>query len=234
MKCSKCGHENADDSRFCQKCGESLIKGSTQQKQSFFKTNKILIIAIAVIICVCAAVGAFVYMNMNQGPQLSDFDVSEFVEGDDYLVSLVDENGTPMEDKIVELICYNDYGGSVTMLNFTDYDGKTSFPLDFMAGTYKIDVIYTDEDIPELGWRNVTQFSKTITIKEGPYPYFNEEFLEKNKEYVANDADITVNSDSYNSETLYGYDDNGNQYIWFGGGWFHEEDINNGNVEIIY
>ena len=233
MECSSCGHQNVNGAKFCQKCGSSLSQNSTLEKKSFFKANKVLIIAIAVIIFVCSVVGTFVYLNMNQGPQLSDYDISEFTEGDEYVVSLVDENGTPMEDKIVELICYNGYGGSVTILNFTDYYGKTSFNLDFMKGTYRIDVIYTDEDIPELGWRNVTQYSKTITIKEGPYPYFNEEFLEKNRDYVVNDADITVNSDSYEQETLSGYDDEGNQYVWFGGGWFHIEDINNGNIELI-
>ena len=233
MKCSSCGHENADGASFCQKCGSSLNQSSNPQKKSFFQANKVLIIAIAVIICVCVAVGAFVYMNMNHGPQLSDYEISEFTEGDEYIVSLVDENGTPMEDKIIELICYNNQGGSVRILNFTDYYGKTSFRLDFMKGTYKIDVIYTDEDIPELGWRNVTQYSKTITIKEGPYLYFNEEFLEKNRDYVVDDVDITVNSDSYEHETLSGYDDDGNQYVWFGGGWFHVEDIDNGNIKLL-
>ena len=233
MKCSKCGYENTDDAKFCKKCGNSLILNSSLQKESFLKANKVLVISIAVILCVGVIVGAFVYMNMNQGPHLSDFGISEFVEGDQYSVALVDENGTPMEDKLIKLICYNNYGGSVTQSNFTDYYGKTSFPLDFMAGTYKIDVIYTDEDIPELGWRNVTKYTKTITIKEGPYPYFNEEFLEKNKDYVVNNVDITVNSDSYDAETLNGYDDKGNQYAWFGGGWFHTEDISNGNVNIL-
>ena len=233
MKCSNCGHENVNGAKFCPNCGESLIPGSTPQKESFFKTKKVLIIAIAVVICVCIAVGAFIYMNMNPGPNLSDYGISEFTEGDEYIVSLVDENGTPMEDKLIELVCYNSQGGSVKILNFTDYYGKTSFRLDFMKGTYKIDVIYTDEDIPELGWRNVTKYSKTLTIKEGPYPYFNEDFLEKNKDYVVNDVDITVNSDSYKYETLTGYDDDGNQYVWFGGGWFHIEDINGGNIELI-
>ncbi|WP_297979853.1 zinc ribbon domain-containing protein [uncultured Methanobrevibacter sp.] len=231
--CSNCGFDNEENAKFCKKCGNSLIPVSTPQKESFFSSNKVLIIAIAVILCVSAAVGAFVYMNMNQGPQLSDFGISEFVEGDEYLVALVDENGTPMEDKIIELVCYNDYGGSVRQLNFTDYEGKTSFPLDFMAGSYKIDVIYTDEDIPELGWRNVTQYTKTITIKEGPHSYFNEEFLEKNKNYLVNNVNITVNPDSYDYETISGYDDKGNEYAWFGGGWFHIEDISNGNVNVI-
>lgn len=233
MKCSKCGHENADDAKFCQKCGSSLESKTISDNESFFKRNKVLVIAIAAILCVAIVAGLFVYMNTNHGPVLKDYGISEFTEGDEYLVSLVDENGTPMEDKIIEFICYNDRGGSVRILNFTDYDGTTSFRLDFMAGTYKIDVIYTDEDIPELGWRNVTQYSKTITIKEGPYPYFNEEFLEKNKDYMVYDANITVNSDSYEYETLSGYDDDGNQYIWFGGGWFHNEDINNGNINLL-
>ena len=214
MKCSICGHENTDDSKFCQKCGNALAQNSSQLSESFFKANKVLIIAITVIICVFAVVGALVYTNMNQGPQLSDFGISEVVEGSEYMVSLVDENGTPMEDEIVELVCYNGHGGSVTMLNFTDYYGKTSFRMDFLAGSYKIDVIYTDDDMPELGWRNVTQYSKTITIKEGPYPMFNEEFLEKNKEYIVYDANITINSDSYGYETLSGYDNEGNQYSW--------------------
>ena len=233
MKCPKCGKENDNNAKFCQKCGNSLIQTSTPQNQSFFKANKVLIIAIAVILCVCAAVGAFVYMNMNSGPQLYDYDISEFIEGDEYIVSLVDENGTPMEDKYIELICYNDHGGSVTLLNSTDYDGKTSFRLDFLAGTYKIDVIYTDEDIPELGWRNVTQFSKTITIKDGPNHQSYVEFIEKNKDYVVNDANIKVNTGSYEYDTLTGWDEDANQYMWFGGAWFHEEDIQNGYVEVI-
>ena len=91
MKCSSCGHENAADAKFCQKCGSSLSQNLTSQKESFFKVNKVLIIAIAVIICVSVAVGTFVYVNMNHGPQLSDYDISEFTEGDVYLVSLVDE-----------------------------------------------------------------------------------------------------------------------------------------------
>lgn len=233
MFCEKCGAEVSEDAKFCPKCGSTLAHVPSQKKESFFKANKVLVISIAAVILVCAAVGAFVYMNMNQGPQLSDFGISEVVEGSDYMVSLVDENGTPMEGKIIKLVCYNDQGGSVTMLNFTDYYGKTSFRMDFLAGSYKIDVIYTDEDIPELGWRNVTQYSKTITIKEGPYPMFNEEFIEKNKEYAVYDANITINSDSYDYETIRGYDEKGNKYSWFGGAWFHDEDINNGNVNIL-
>lgn len=116
-------------------------------KALIFHANKVLIIAIVLIICVCAVVGALVYTNINQGLQLSDFGISEVVEGSEYMVSLVDENGTPMEDKIIEFVCYNGHGGSVNMLNFTDYYGKTSFRMDFLAGSYKIDVIYTGEDM---------------------------------------------------------------------------------------
>ena len=235
MKCSSCGHENETDARFCQKCGESLNQNSTPQKQSFFKSNKVLIIAIAVILCVCAAVGAFVYMNINHGPQLSDYDISEFTEGDEYTVLLLDENGTPMQNQYIDLICYNNHGGTVTLTNTTDYRGQTSFRLDFMADTYKIDVNYVidDQSIPEI--TNVTGFSKQITIKEGPYPYFNDEFIEKNKEYVAYGADIRVDPDSYyNSETIMGWDYDGNGYVWYGGALFNVNDINNGNVEIIY
>ena len=236
MKCTKCGYENSNDAKFCQKCGAALTQSSSSQNQSFFKSNKVLIIAIAVILCVCAAVGTFVYMNMNHGPQLSDYDISEFTEGDEYTVSLVDENGTPMENQYVNLICYNDKGGTVTLTNTTDYQGQTSFRLDFMAGTYKIDVNYIIDDegtVPTI--TNVTGFSKQITVKEGPYPYFNEEFIEKNKEYVAYSADINVDPDSYyNSETLHGWDYDGTEYVWFGGAWFNVEDIDNGNVEIIY
>ena len=234
MKCLNCGYENSDDAKFCQRCGNSMIPDSTPQNQPFFKANKVLITAIAVIIAVCAVTGAFVYLNMNHGPQLSDFGISEFTEGDEYMVSLVDENGTPMENQYVEFICYNNYGGSVTISNTTDYLGKTSFNLDFMAGTYKIDVNYiqvNESTVPT--YTNVTGYSKQITIKEGPYPYFNEEFLEKNKEYIAYDANITINPD-YKSETLHGWDYDGNQYVWYGGGWFHVEDIDNGNVEITY
>ena len=86
-----------------------MSQNPTSQKESFFKANKVLIIAIAVIICVSVAVGTFVYVNMNHGPQLSDYDISEFTEGDVYLVSLVDENGTPMQSQYVEFICYNQY-----------------------------------------------------------------------------------------------------------------------------
>lgn len=236
MKCSSCGYENDDSARFCQNCGSTLIQNSTPQKESFFKSNKVLIIAIAVIICVFAVVGTFVYMNMNHGPQLSDYDISEFTEGDVYVVSLVDENGTPMQSQYVEFICYNQYGGSTTISNITDYQGQTSFILDYMASTYKIDVNYIllDESTDPT-YTNVTGFSKQITIKKGPYPYFNEEFLEKNKKYVAYTANITIDPDSYyNSETIHGWDYNGNEYVWYGGDWFNVEDIDNGNVDMMY
>lgn len=233
MFCQKCGAKNDDNAKFCQKCGAALNQNSIPQNSSFFKNNKVLIVAIALIICVCGAAGAFVLMNSHSGPQLYDYDMSEFIEGGEYVVSLVDENGTPMKGKQIELICYNDYGGSVTLGNSTDYEGKTSFRLDFLSGTYKIDVIYTDEDIPELGWRNVTQFSKTITIKDGPNHQSYEKFIEKNKDYVVYDANIKVNSGSYAYDTLTGWDEDANQYMWYGGAWFHEEDIQNGYVEII-
>ena len=236
MKCSSCGHENAADAKFCQRCGSSLSQNPTSQKESFFKANKVLIIAITVIICVSVAVGTFVYMNMNHGPQLSDYDISEFTEGDVYVVSLVDENGTPMQSQYVEFICYNQYGGSTTISNITDYQGQTSFILDYREGTYKIDVNYIllDESTDPT-YTNVTGFSKQITIKKGPYPYFNEEFLEKNKKYVAYTANITIDPDSYyNSETIHGWDYNGNEYVWYGGDWFNVEDIDNGNVDMMY
>ena len=236
MICSNCGHENADDAKFCQKCGTALYQHPTPQNQSFFKANKVLIIAIAIIICVCAVAGTFVYMNMNHGPQLSDYDISEFMEGDEYMVSLVDENGNPMQNQYVTLICYNKYGGSVNITNTTDSGGHTSFRLDFMAGTYKIDVNHIIDDegtTPKI--ITSTGFSKQITIKEGPSHSLREEFLEKNKEYVARTANITVDPDSYyNSETMHGWDYDGNEYVWFGGDWFNVEDIDNGNVEIIY
>lgn len=235
MFCQKCGAKNDDNAKFCQKCGAALNQSSIPQNSSFFKNNKVLIIAIAVIICVCAVVGTLVYMNMNTGPQLSDYDISEFVEDDVYTVTLKDENGDPMKDKLIEFICYNNNGaGSVRIINYTDYNGQASFDLNFIADTYKIDVNYVevDESIPK--YTNITGFGKKITIKEGPFHEPRQEFINHFNDYVVRDANISVDPASYNSSTLTATDPKGNQYAWYSGAWFSFEDIGNGNVDIMW
>lgn len=129
MKCLNCGFENSEDAKFCEKCGASL------NKESFSKTNNVLIICIIAVLCVAVVAGIFVYMNMNSGPTLSDFGVSEFVEGDDYSVLLLDENGTPIEGQPVVFTCHSTFGDTIMMYNTTDYYGKCSFDLCFNRET---------------------------------------------------------------------------------------------------
>ena len=234
MKCSKCGHENADDAKFCQKCGNSIGANPGSDNESFFKKNKVLVIAIAAILCVAIVAGLFVYMNTSHGPVLKDYGISEFTEGDDYFVSLVDENGTPMEGKIIIFICYNGYGGSTVISNTTDWDGKCSFRLDFNEGKYKVDVNYIEENqSADPVYYNVTGFSKELTIKDGPHPQYNQEFVERYEDYVVRDKNIWVQPDSYEYETLFGIDEEGNNYSWWGGESFHNEDINNGIINTL-
>jgi len=162
MKCSKCGAENPENSKFCENCGSSL------DNTSFFKKNKVLVFCLIAIIAVCAIMGTVIYMNLHSNPTLTDYGISEFTEGDQYNVSLIGGNGTPLEGKLVELIVYNNYGGSTIIDNYTDTEGNVSFNLDFLSGSYKIDVNYVDVNGSDnLNYQNITGLSKEITIKDG-------------------------------------------------------------------
>ena len=171
-------------------------------------------------------------MNMNSGPTLSDFGVSEFVEGDDYSVLLLDENGTPMEGQLVVFTCYSTFGNTIMMYNTTDYYGKCSFDLCFTKGNYKIAANYVGGDF-DGGFDNITGFTKTITIKEGPYHLYDKELVERNIDYVVWNKTILVDPDSFKAETISAQDIDGNTYFWFGGAWFSQEDLNNGNVNVV-
>lgn len=54
MKCKRCGFENKEDSRFCEKCGYKLI-----EEQSTLKSRFPLVIGLIVAVCVVAVVGFY-------------------------------------------------------------------------------------------------------------------------------------------------------------------------------
>ena len=57
MKCSNCGFDNEQESKFCKKCGNPL------KSKSKLKDNKVLIICITIIICLIILVTAFALIN---------------------------------------------------------------------------------------------------------------------------------------------------------------------------
>lgn len=57
MKCSKCGEENSNDSKFCRNCGEPLKSHETMQKHDNSNHKKIIIVLIALIAVLVIVLG---------------------------------------------------------------------------------------------------------------------------------------------------------------------------------
>lgn len=66
--CSKCGYENADDAKYCEKCGQSLQKGINKRNTTNKETNKSNGMSIGVkaliIVCVILIAGIGVTAGM--------------------------------------------------------------------------------------------------------------------------------------------------------------------------
>lgn len=71
MKCSKCGFENKDSSKFCTKCGNLLEVSPPQQPHGSDNTKYIIVALVAIIIILAASIGYFAF-NMNPAPTQDD------------------------------------------------------------------------------------------------------------------------------------------------------------------
>lgn len=91
MFCPECGETNADDAKFCRKCGEKLENESDSAKvTNTFEKNKILIIALIAVVAILAIGVIFAggFLKGNVPLETMDFEVfkmdvpegSEFVE----------------------------------------------------------------------------------------------------------------------------------------------------------
>ena len=85
MKCSKCGYENKDTSKFCTKCGSSLSPHvETSISQNNNKFNSIIVILIIIIVILCVAIGYFVYQtNFDERNEVSQDNASQEVAKSD-------------------------------------------------------------------------------------------------------------------------------------------------------
>ncbi|WP_405293735.1 zinc-ribbon domain-containing protein [Methanobrevibacter sp.] len=73
MKCSKCGFENKDKSKFCTKCGNSLAQVHTENASNKSNSSKYVIIAlIAVIVVLVATIGYFALNSNSNSVQSGD------------------------------------------------------------------------------------------------------------------------------------------------------------------
>ena len=82
MKCSKCGHENKHNAKFCTKCGGSLIESGEDASTSSSNNSKYVIIALVVVIIVLAAVIGYFALSGGDFNSQSSAD-SNKVQSDD-------------------------------------------------------------------------------------------------------------------------------------------------------
>jgi NAD(P)H-flavin reductase len=87
MNCSKCGHENAEDAKFCENCGSSLKQTPSKQGKSKIDNKILLIIVIAAIIGVAAIGSALNSANKSNNNQ----------ENYTYVTGVYDANGIYFE-----------------------------------------------------------------------------------------------------------------------------------------
>lgn len=73
MKCSKCGHENAEDANFCDNCGSSLKQ---PQNGSMTNTTKLLIVAVIVLVGALGLISGIMLTMNNAKPVNNQTNVS--------------------------------------------------------------------------------------------------------------------------------------------------------------
>ncbi len=113
MKCSKCGHENKDNAKFCTKCGGSLSAPS-EGGSSDSSNSKFVIIALVVVILILVGVIGYFAFNSNSGVDDSSSQSSD----DSAEVSSDDDSDsqktttTSSESKPKEWVSIGSYSGS--------------------------------------------------------------------------------------------------------------------------
>lgn len=73
MKCSKCGYDNNEEAKFCNKCGTKLISEKVKEVKSANKTLKMLLIVVSVLIVITiSGMSAFLYVHDVYGVGMTD------------------------------------------------------------------------------------------------------------------------------------------------------------------
>ena len=247
--CPNCGFENLKHANFCKKCGTRLLEeehmsnynpkaAEENQINSNSKSAKehidysnldnkwpIILITVAICIIIIVVAGGMI-SNINNGSSLIVDELPTYYEGDRINVHFYDANDTPIQYATIQMTLKNSYGGSTIITNETDANGDCSFPLEVPKGNYEL-IISADN-------KHNQRFSKNINIQKSSLSYFNEDFISHYSDYVVRDKDIYVDTSSFESDTLFGQDNAGNDYVWLAGEWFRSDDIHNGNIDIFY
>lgn len=127
------------------------------------ETRNLIIICIASILIVGICAGAYIYINLTAaGPTvlIDNNNGNSIYKGDNYSVLLVDENGTGIPNKTVELNFTNSKNKTKTFNVTTNSKGKAKIDLNLSKGKYKvIGTFYGDDDYKS------SNFTKKIKIK---------------------------------------------------------------------
>ena len=114
------------------------------------ETRNLIIICIASILIVGICAGAYIYINLTAaGPTvlIDNNNGNSIYKGDNYSVLLVDENGTGIPNKTVELNFTNSKNKTKTFNVTTNSKGKAKIDLKLSKGKYKIlGTFYGDDD----------------------------------------------------------------------------------------
>nr|WP_295000328.1 zinc ribbon domain-containing protein [uncultured Methanobrevibacter sp.] len=118
MKCEKCGFENKTKSKFCTKCGHSLIENQPESTTAKSNNSKYVIVALIIVIIMLAGVIGYFALNSgvtqsNDNPQTStDSNDVESADSSDEGESAKTTSVSSSKSKSKEWVSIGSYSGS--------------------------------------------------------------------------------------------------------------------------
>lgn len=146
MKCTNCGHELPEGSRFCDECGAAVQEAKAVPQKKGWQTKYTILIVVAVLLLAGGSVLAYMGLNggAEQGSETVETDVDKSGKDDD-----AEEDKTDVSEKVEE---------KIDIFN----DDENAVECEAQAQAFSMEHVINISATSELSEYNMTHYAKRV------------------------------------------------------------------------